>query len=219
MQNNFIFSSPEPYPELENTSSRPEIVGALSNLYAGKDSEMTAILQYTFQHLIIHNSHPEIADILEEISEVEMRHLELLGEAIRAFGGLPYFNNAIGVPFSASYVKYCPNIHNFLRIDLEDEKNAVIAYTTVANQVDNPSLKRLLLRIAEDEQLHAQILSTVINDLERANTQSITTTSHKTKWNIQGFETDINHLFGEQNSYVLHRQSNYTTDNTHPFGE
>lgn len=165
MSNHIKFHADTPYPTITNATRNPHYVTQLLKLYSGSESELTAILQYMYQNAILSSNNKEVAYILEQIGIVEMHHLELLSEAIISFGGLPYYVNEKGAPYCATEVFYCTNLRHLLQKNLEDELNAVRAYTEIAKCVDNNSLSALLLRIAEDEQIHANILRCLLDDL------------------------------------------------------
>lgn len=166
MINDLKFQSDKPYPEIVASCPNEYIVKMLSNLYSGRNSELSAILQYAFQHSVLKQNNDEIAYILERISIVEMHHLELLANAIVAFGGLPCYEDGNGQTFCADGVCYYTNLACILEKSLQDERDAVNAYIRTANCVQNVSLRALLLRLAEDEQIHADILNSLLCDLQ-----------------------------------------------------
>jgi len=154
------------YPEITNATNDIRTVKIILNLYASKASELTAILQYSYQAFVLMNNLPDVAKILEQISITEMHHLELLGEAIIAFGGKPLFINAQGDSYNADAVFYCTNPVHMIKRDIQDEQDAINDYTKSANEVSNESLKELFLTIAEDEKVHKKILMEVLTELE-----------------------------------------------------
>ncbi len=163
------FTANKEYPQIVDAECNEYYVRLLYNLRSSCESEMTAILQYLYQHDILKKSNKEIAYILEEISLVEMHHMELLGEAIVAFGGKPCYIDADGKPFNTCCVAYYTNLKDILRKNIQDEQNAVEAYRNTAKLVDNESLKNLLLTIAEDECVHIKIFKTLLEDIDVCN--------------------------------------------------
>ena len=106
-----------------------------------------------------------IAEIFEEISIVEMEHAQLLMDAIVEFGGIPKYINSKNQPFTTSYLNYDLKLKDMLENNIADEQQAIKEYTMYANMVTNPSLKALLLRIAEDEKLHLQTFKSLQNTI------------------------------------------------------
>jgi bacterioferritin len=59
--------------------------------YAGAVSELTAINQYFYHHLVFEDKYEDLAELEECISIIEMMHLELLGETILMLGVDPKY--------------------------------------------------------------------------------------------------------------------------------
>ena len=146
-----------PYPEIIDAQKSPKTVAIIKNQMAGNDGELRAILQYFYQSSISHEIEPEISDILEEISIVEMTHLDLLSLAIVNFGGEPRYENGANQYFSTSQVSYYNKLKEALDANIAGEEKAIYNYQTAITQVENESLKRLFERIIEDEKLHIKI--------------------------------------------------------------
>ena len=146
-----------PYPEIIDAQKSPKTVAIIKNQMAGNDGELRAILQYFYQSSIAHEIEPEISDILEEISIVEMTHLDLLSLAIVNFGGEPRYENGANQYFSTSQVSYYNKLKEALDANIAGEEKAIYNYQTAITQVENESLKRLFERIIEDEKLHIKI--------------------------------------------------------------
>ena len=72
-----------PYPEIKNIPKNILYAKILSFAYAGSTSEETAVHQYIYQSYFFKD---DIKDILEHIAIVEMKHSELLGQAILKLG-------------------------------------------------------------------------------------------------------------------------------------
>ena len=74
-----------PYPELSGKIS-PNTMALLMESFGGKNSEFTSLTTYIYQHLMVGNKNSNLATLLSKISIVEMKHQELIGEAIVFFG-------------------------------------------------------------------------------------------------------------------------------------
>ena len=142
---------PAPYPEVPVGNSDPATVAMLKQDYAGSDGELTAITQYIFQNTVTKD--PSFANALLQIAIVEMTHLDMLGDAIEALGGNPRFDD--GKYFwNASFVDYAMDKEAMLASNIKSEKSAIETYEKHAEQTQNPHVRALLLRIADDERLH-----------------------------------------------------------------
>lgn len=155
-----------PYPEIKDATKDMRTVAILKDLLSSRNGELTAILQYTYQSRIANLAEKEIANILEEISVVEMKHTELLMDAILCFGGDPKFDNAFGQYFSAGYVNYAQKLKDMLQANIRGESKAIEDYSRAINNVQNQSLKDLLNRIILDEQIHLEIFEKLLKGVK-----------------------------------------------------
>lgn len=152
----------EPYPEITCNGKNPNDVRLLCLLYSGTASELSAILQYSYQHMVLECKCNDVSDTIMDIAIVEMMHLELLGDAICKLGGNPrYVNNNINNWWNASAVCYDDTLCKAIKRNIEDEHAAHKAYLETAEKVSNPSVCALLKRIAKDEKLHLEIFKAI----------------------------------------------------------
>lgn len=159
------FVSELPYPEITDACVDPTAVAVIKSLYCSRKSETTAVLQYMYQHFVSGRFADDVAKILSKIGLVEMHHMEMLAEAMTKFGGDPVYFDC-NSPLSGRWVNYSKSLFQMLQLDLRDEKDAVQAYKNAAASVCNESLKKLFLRIALDEEMHAAVLEQLIDELE-----------------------------------------------------
>lgn len=155
------------YPRIEVTEKNLKYANLLLNDFAGPFSEMTAINQYFYQHLIVDKEHKDIAEALECISMVEMHHLEMLGEIIVLLGGnpLPRIENGrnsrywIGCDISPTQ-----NIKKFLIENIKAEEGAIKAYKRRIAQIKDPKIVTILERIIMDEEHHLGIFQKFLDE-------------------------------------------------------
>lgn len=158
-----IFASDLPYPELQVYSISRCDVQALTDDYAGRESETTAIMQYSYQHYILKEKYPEVADVLEKIAIVEMSHHEMLAEAIIQSGGDPIIAGRHCF-WSGSTVNYVQDLCHILKADLEGELGAIANYKRTITRLKNKSIIALIERIIIDEELHVKIFKSLIEE-------------------------------------------------------
>ena len=156
----------KPYPEIVNAVEDRNTVGILKNLLSSRASELTAVLQYTYQSVVSAEIEKEISDIIEEISIVEMMHMEMLMEAIKDFGGNSKYEDAFGNVFNAGYVFYSNKLMEMLNANIAGEKKAIEDYSNAIKKVQNESLKKLFERIIEDERLHITIFKRIKDNVQ-----------------------------------------------------
>jgi len=158
-----VYADYAPYPKIKE-SIEPETVKILKKDYAGQNGEFTAIAQYVFQHGRIKDN-PEFANSILKIAIVEMKHLDLLGDAIVALGGNPCFNDNKYF-WDASTVNYAPTFKEMIKANIYAESVAIVNYEKHINMIENPSVKALLDRIIEDEKLHLRFFEETLKSLE-----------------------------------------------------
>ncbi len=153
-----------PYPDtIIKTQSMYEI-RLLMPVYGGRESETTAIMNYIYQSYVLAEQYPEIADCLLHIGMVEMEHHEMLGKAITMLGGTPYIGGNHSY-WQGSYANYSKDIKTILQNDIADEKQAIRDYKDITHTSKMPEIVVLVERIIEDEKVHIEILTTIINSL------------------------------------------------------
>ena len=158
----------EPYPKAESLSENKELSDRLTVLSSGKDGELTATLQYTYQHIILPSKFAYAADILECISVTEMKHFELLCKLITALGGdcrAAVCDRNRFVYWNAVCVDYSQNFAKMLRDDIRCEKKAISAYNNFLNRSGDCKVNAVIKRILCDEEHHLQLLYSLLEDM------------------------------------------------------
>ncbi|MDD4111267.1 MAG: ferritin family protein [Clostridia bacterium] len=159
------YRAPEPYPKIVNAMPNRTDVKQLKMLATGRNGELTAILTYLYQYYIFNEDYPEIANSLEQISIIEMKHYELISKAIVEFGGDPNLTNGQGDIWTGRNVDTEKNIKRALLNNIKGEEDAIMDYTRAAKETTNQSLAALYLRIAEDETQHIIVLKGLLKRL------------------------------------------------------
>ena len=160
---NSIYAVNSPYPQITGVCS-PCDIRLIMDLYSGRTGELTSITQYLYEHYVIDAIDEKISKTVIGLAKVEMLHHAVLGEAIVKLGGDPIMGGSTCF-WSGSNLKYTKNPICFLQNSLQSEKNAVSNYRRAAACTKNQSLSALLLRIAEDEVLHIEILENLLEEL------------------------------------------------------
>lgn len=154
-----------PYPEVKIEVKNREKGLLLLPMYAGSMSEMTAVSDYFYQSIVSHDD-PELSATLECIAVTEMKHLDLIGSLIYAFGVLPKLYSSQGrrkaTWWSGASVDYAPTKEVFLRENIRRENAAVRGYETLKKKIGIDSVSALFDRIIEDEKHHAEIFASLL---------------------------------------------------------
>lgn len=158
------YSINKPYPEINVNMPDFRDVRCLINDYAGFCSETTAIFSYIYQSFVLADSYPDIAKALEGIAIVEMHHLSMLGHTIERLHGDPKFSGLNGF-WNGAYVNYNKNVKAILQKDIKDEQLAIADYRRTIKCLTNNSIKELIERIIQDEELHIKILQELLDSV------------------------------------------------------
>jgi rubrerythrin len=150
-----------PYPVINVTEKNPRYAEILQELYSGNASELTAVLQYTYQNAMIDGASSEIAETLYQISLDELRHIRILGRIIKALGSDPRYIKTenkrreyyVADNKAISYSKTIPIV---LMDDIAAEKGAIAAYKAAAEKIRDANIVAILRRIAMDHEGHLE---------------------------------------------------------------
>lgn len=150
------FESTEPLP---GEISEPNFTYAmwLYDVYAGKDSELSAVTTYLYQAVVL--DRPEFDELLRPIAYDELRHLEQLAWCIRFLGVDPRYGSLSKghwVDWRARFINYTSELCAILDYNMEDEAKAVQQYTELAQKIQIPEIQSILCQLAADEERHYQ---------------------------------------------------------------
>lgn len=157
-----------PYPKINIKNKDINLAYKIFDLYAGEISEFSAASQYSFQSIYL-SEYNELSKILEEISIVEMHHVELLGNLIKKLGLIPYYityKNNIPIPWNSDYINFTTNYREMLTNNIKREHKAIDNYNKIIKMTSNESIISLIRRIILDEEKHIEILSKLLNQYD-----------------------------------------------------
>lgn len=157
------------YPSLENLQCDPYAARIISAAYATSAGELNATLQYIYHSLNFGCcGDKKRADMLESIAIAEMHHLHLLGEALIRLGSSPVYSFLPPAHYnfySTKFVAYSRSLRNMIEDDIMGEKYAIYGYERMLPRLKNDTLRALICRILEDEQLHLECLKDSLEGL------------------------------------------------------
>lgn len=163
-----------PYPKVRVEEKNPYYADLLSEDYAGIKGELTAITQYSYQHMEKFSSNIEFSKIMEEIAKAEMIHLELLGKTIKLLGKNPIYSTCESsrgdcIMWNSNFVNYSTDLKDMLKIDISSEEAAIKTYTLHKKLIDDKYIKEMLDRIIMDEKRHLEIFNYLYDGLCKSN--------------------------------------------------
>lgn len=158
-----------PYPEVKVEEKNPYYADLLSQDYAGDTSELTASLLYSYQNFEIFNKNEKFSKLIEEISIIEMKHLEILGKTIKLLGKNPTYKTCESqrgdcIMWSSNNVIYDTDLKDMLKTDIKSEKLAIKNYEHHMNIIEDKYIKDIIKRIILDEKRHLQIFETLLEE-------------------------------------------------------
>ncbi|WP_096202500.1 manganese catalase family protein [Bacillus sp. FJAT-45350] len=169
----WIYEKKLQYPVKVSTCN-PQLAKYLVEQYGGADGELAAALRYLNQRYTI----PEkVIGLLTDIGTEEFAHLEMIAtmiykltkdatpEQLKAAGlaehyvshdSALFYNNAAGVPWTASYIQAKGDPIADLYEDIAAEEKARATYQWIIDQSDDPDLNDGLRFLREREVVHSQ---------------------------------------------------------------
>lgn len=150
------------YPPIKVKGENPKFANLILLNYAGSVSEFSAVTQYVYHEIALKYKFEEVSETLEEIGEVEMHHLQILGELIVKLGKDPGYwickHKKLNL-WTPEFLSYSTNLKKALIVDINDEKEAIAQYRRTAKQIDDPYIVDIINRIILDEEYHIEILT------------------------------------------------------------
>lgn len=155
----YRFRDDAPYPPVTITEKNITYARYLLDNLGGRNSEMTAIAYYTY------NAHKcekteEIAHVFQQISIVEMQHLDFFAALADKLGEPPLLWTNCGrkkIWWSPAYTDYPSDLKRILLNATESELGTIDKYRDQVKHIDDPYICTILNRIICDEELHVKI--------------------------------------------------------------
>jgi len=122
----------------------------------GIEHEYTVVLQYLLHSYMSPNEN--VKKEMEDQAINEMQHIGWLSEELVDGGGKPRIEHT-GVDRSTKTA-------DMLRADIKIEREVAAEYDRAAKEIEDPELKRLLIRIRDHEVYHDQVFSDLLKEEE-----------------------------------------------------
>lgn len=134
----------------------------VSPAYAGRDGELTSVLQYVYQATLLGETNSGLAGVFSALAADELRHLQILGTLITRLGAPPVFTACPPYPvsyYSASCVNYVKRTEEILAADRAAERASIERYTRMLDELENPAVAEVIAQILSEEREHLNILN------------------------------------------------------------
>lgn len=144
----------------------------MREIYRAYLDELSAILAYTTNAILLAPHFPTVAALLEEIAEDEMRHFTALGRMLYGHGISPTVDTRIRQSpvrkEEKSEAQQAALARGILEEALADEQSAEASYRRLGAWARESEMRRLFNGLAEDERTHAAALSASLARLSRS---------------------------------------------------
>lgn len=143
-----------PYPEPKVEDKNRQYARLLLESYAGRISELTSVLQYTYNAIVLNKEYSEVAEIMRKIADVDKKHLDLLGETILLLGIRPRYWDSRRRYWRSDNIDYSTKIDDLLARCIVNERLLIRQYNQQRRQIKDRYVDALLQRIIIDDRLH-----------------------------------------------------------------
>jgi bacterioferritin len=130
----------------------------IDELNRGVAREITAIIQYSYHHVMAEGMEsPAISEMFEKVALEEMDHLEEFSDRINYFGGVP--------TTKPNPIKVGGTLTEMVKADLELEYEAIRMYKgqiAIAKEIGDTTTRLMLEKILTTEEEHADKWETVL---------------------------------------------------------
>jgi bacterioferritin len=130
----------------------------IDELNKGVAREITAIIQYSYHHVMAQGMEsPALSEMFEKTALEEMDHLEQFSDRINYFGGVP--------TTKPNPIKVGGTLQKMVQGDLETEYEAIRLYKgqiAIAKEIGDTTTRLMLEKILTTEEEHADKWETVL---------------------------------------------------------
>lgn len=151
-----------PYPPIKVKGQNPKYANLILLNYSSAVSELSAVTQYVYHQIALKYKYEEVSETIEGIAEVEMHHLQMLGELIVKLGKDPGYWICKHKKFSywtPEFLSFNTSLKKALIVDITDEKQAITQYRRTIKQIDDHYINDILERIILDEEYHIKLFT------------------------------------------------------------
>ena len=151
-----------PYPPIKVIEKNIRYSNLILLNYAGEVSEYSAIAQYTYHEISVFKDYPVISNAIKGIAEVEMHHLQMLGELIVLLGGDPRYwikKKKSTYYWTPRFVEYGRTPKELLTEDIKAETQAIAQYEKTIALIEDDNIVAIIKRIILDEEFHLKIFN------------------------------------------------------------
>lgn len=154
------------YPDISEIKECNNSYKKLFDVYAGKHSELTEIMQFSYQAIVLSDEYPNISKTLKEVMEYDTCHFNVLGEVIDRLGTVPKMKNSQGFNWSSTYVDYTHDPCEMMESNIKLSEKIIDCYHKTKESIDCDELEELLECIIHEEINHIKIFEKILKSLK-----------------------------------------------------
>lgn len=162
------FADSAPYPAVQVWGPDARYARAMLSNIGSCNSEMSAVCLYFYNSIITRNTFSQVAECFQQISVVEMRHMDMFGQLAWLLGADPrpwsYGRKNMSY-WSPGCNQYPGQIVRVLDNAIKGENAAIEKYRNQAAWIKDPNIVDILNRIILDEEHHIQIFYQLYQDI------------------------------------------------------
>ena len=156
-------------------ANREEMIAILNRALA---SEWSAVMQYWHHYFMASDIHSAaLKDFWKKEAMGELEHIEKIGQRIQMLGGVPCDRPEDIATQTPTPVEYGHDLRSMLEADLAAERATIVFYSDIVRYAQNNDIvtRRLFEDILEDEEEHADELSTLLYAYDASTNEQIST--------------------------------------------
>jgi len=165
MEPSTLYASPEPYPPIQVAGQNLTYAQLLAAPFASAQSELSTVTQYCYFSWIFAQDCPPLSQAYRGMAQIEMHHLNLLGQLISALGGNPIYRSypyKRPVFWNSGVLQYQCHKEKALHISVAGEQSTIAGYRHLSKLIQDSCVTAILQRVILDEEVHIQLLQSYL---------------------------------------------------------
>ena len=158
----YLCRDTSPYPIVGATHPTRTHAPMLTNLLFDAHGEFSIVNDLLYAEMIIPKEQTQLAEILDCIAQVDLRHFRMLSAILVQCGVTPQFRTLHGARtdwWSGRSLSYPKTISDALSLLCKQKRAALLAYNQAVCRCNDSGIVRLLQRICADESCHLDLLT------------------------------------------------------------
>lgn len=161
-----LFENRLEWPEIRVEKENEKYAMLLKDDYIKVVNRLVAICQYRNSSFFDYKDLINLNVLIENISIMQIKYLNILAETIILLGGNPKINDFDKRKYKFPSSKSPSNAINFLKDSIEYENITLSTYSNHIEIMDDPFIKNILTRIVLDKIIHKTIFEYYIHLIE-----------------------------------------------------